>query len=236
MAQAIRNRFAVVAACALVVASLTGTTSAAETTGRASEHASQPPESPASPVSAASVGSVDAVIDGQRVRQDPIAPCEVDGQREAESGAVSVDPVAGFGRGSSRCRMDTEGSGAAEAETSGRAFTSRVLRRYGGPLLRVSSYSASCRTVDRGSEGSVELRGVRGIDVPSDIPSNHTVLIHGPDESQPPLARVTVNEMVTPSPPDGSMTLNAMRIELFPEGGPDSGEIVVGSVSCDPFG
>ncbi|MBA0125173.1 hypothetical protein H0B56_06430 [Haloechinothrix sp. YIM 98757] len=232
MAQAIRNRIAVVGACALVTASLTGMTSTTE----AIEGASQPPEASASPVSSASVGSVDAEIDGQRVRQDPIAPCEVDGQSEAESGAVSVDRVASFGRGSSRCRRDTGGTGAAEAETSGRAFTSRVLRKYGGPILRVSSYSAGCRTVDSGSEGSVELRGVRGIDVPSDIPSNHAVLVHGPDESQPPLARVVVNEMVTPSPPDGSMTLNAMRIELFPEGGPDSGEIVVGSVSCDPFG
>lgn len=232
MAQAISKRIAVAATCALVAASLTGATSATETT----ERASQPTVPSASPVSSASVGSVDAEIDGQRLRQEPIAPCEVDGQQDAESGGVSVDPAAGFGRGSSRCRMDTEGSGTAEAETSGRAFTSRVLRKHGGPLLRVSSYSARCRTVDSGSEGNVELRGVRGIDVPSDIPSNHSVLIHGPDESQPPLARVVVNEMVTPDPPDGSMTLNAMRIELFPEGGPDSGEIVVGSVSCDPFG
>jgi hypothetical protein len=48
------------------------------------------------------------------------------------------------------------------------------------------------------------------------------------------MATVTFNEVIVPSPPDGSMTVNLMHIRMFPLGGPASGDAVVGAVHCAP--
>jgi hypothetical protein len=53
------------------------------------------------------------------------------------------------------------------------------------------------------------------------------------------LANVILNEVILPDPNDGSITLNMMHIQLFPNGVPKnstpmSGDIYVGSTSCSP--
>lgn len=181
------------------------------------------------------LGSVDVVVDGEQVVRAPIAPCEVSGKPSNSSGTVRVGDVALYRGGTSACEVDDDDN--AHAAVEGRVFKTDVLREWGGPRIRASSFSASCRTTGNGSSATMEVRGIRGIDVPEEIPPNYTVTIPGRIEGAAPLAKVVVNELIAPSPPDGSMTVNAMRIELFPEGGgPNSGEIVVGAVSCDPYG
>lgn len=186
-------------------------------------------------MSAGSVGEVDARVDGEPVRQQPIAPCEIDGEEQNDSGKVTVGDVATFWGGESLCHR--AGDGRAHADIEGRYFVTDVLRDWGGPRIKVSAFEVSCETLDNGSAGSVELRGVRGIDLPEDIPPNYSVMVPGRIEGAAPLAEVIVNEFTTPNPPDGSMEMHAMRIVLFPEGGgPNSGDITLGTVTCDPYG
>ncbi|MGH3516035.1 MAG: choice-of-anchor P family protein [Haloechinothrix sp.] len=184
---------------------------------------------------AGSVGAVDVVYDGEEIVVDPIAECAVPGRQTNRTSGVSVGDVARYGRATTNCRWDSAGN--ALVEVAGRTFSTRALVEWGGPRIRISSFTVNCQTTGNGSAASFELRGIRGIEVPDRIPSNYTVTIPGRIEGSAPLAKVVLNELIAPSPPDGSMTLNAMRIELFPEGGgPNSGDITVGTVACDPFG
>lgn len=190
---------------------------------------------PVETTAAGAIGMVDTMIDGEPVRQAPIAPCDVDGEQNNDSGRVTVGDVAKFWGGDTACTH--AGNGHAHAKIAGRYFATDVLREWGGPRIKVSSFKLSCKTVQNGASGRVDLRGVRGIDLPEDIPSNYTVMVPGRIEGAAPLAKVIVNELQTPSPADGSMTMHAMRIVLFPEGGgPNSGDITLGTVSCDPYG
>ncbi|MGH3761815.1 choice-of-anchor P family protein [Actinophytocola sp.] len=188
-----------------------------------------------SAVASGSVGSVDATFDGAPLQVDPLAACDTAGSGSA---VTSGDEVAGFyefGPGSSTCTLDA--SGVASADVSGELFRLDVLRAFGGPRIRVTDYSVECGTTETGSSASWYIGGLSGIRVPPELPSNHVVTIPGSGPGAPPLAEVTLNETIVPEPPDGSMTVNMMRIHLFPEGGNDEvgGEIVVGSVSCAPF-
>lgn len=200
-------------------------------TGFSDTAAAAEPES----TSAGSVGAVDVVMDGEEIVQPPIAECDVTGRKNNTTAGVKVGDVASFGRSNTKCRWD--GQGNAHVEAKGRSFSTRALVEWGGPRIRISSYTVSCRTTGNGSAASFELRGLRGIEVPDRIPSNYTVTVPGRIEGSAPLAKVVLNELIAPSPPDGSMRLNAMRIELFPDGGgPNSGDITVGTVACDPYG
>lgn len=180
-------------------------------------------------------GEVDVQVDGEDVRQEPLAPCEIDGVESGETEKVVVGDVATYYGGETSCGR----SAAEEAEVTvaGESFVTDVLREWGGPRIRLSGFDLTCTTDENASSGRVELRGIRGIDVPQEIPPNYTVTVPGRIETADPLAKVVLNEFVTPEPPDGSMQMNAMRIELFPEGGSSlSGEIVLGTVKCDPYG
>lgn len=180
-----------------------------------------------------SVGEVNVVHDGEEVVVEPIAPCDVAGTLKNSSERVTADGIADFWGGETECSKNDK----AVAQVVGRYFRTDALYEWGGPRIRVSSFKVRCETQENGASGTVELRGVRGIEMPERIPPNYTVTIPGRIENAPPIGRVIINEFVAPDPPDGSMTMNAMRIELFPEGGaPDSGDIVIGSVSCDPYG
>jgi|GEM_PF-5960593 hypothetical protein len=182
-----------------------------------------------------SLGAVDVIVGGEPVHQPPIAPCDVDGEQTGESGRVTVGDVATFYGGETTCAVG-EGE-EAEVTVSGDRFVTDVLRQWGGPRIRLSGYDVSCRTSENGSSGWFELRGIGGIEVPEEVPPNYTVEIAGDDPEGPPIAKVVLNEFVTPEPPDGSMTMTAMRIVLFPEGGEQAGgDITVGTVACDPFG
>lgn len=181
------------------------------------------------------VGKVNVKRNGSTVKQTPMAPCEIGATEDAESGKVIVGDVATYYGGSTTC-TSTATDEEAEVAVEGDAFMTDVLRSAGGPRIRLSGYDVSCSTDDNSSYGQVELRGIRGITVPQNIPVNYKVTVPGRTSSAPPLAVVTLNQFVTPRPPDGSMKLNAMTIKLYPQGGPMSGTITVGTVACDPYG
>lgn len=194
--------------------------------------AAQPP---VKAVATGSIGAVDVVVDGEEVVLEPIAPCDADGEQNNKSGRVKVDDVATFGGGTTKCGRNANSR--AEAAVAGRSFSTDVLREWGGPRIRAGRISVRCETTGNGSSGGMEISGLRGIDVPEDIPPNYTVTVPGRIEGAAPLAKVVLNELIAPSPPDGSMTLHAMRIELFPEGGgPNSGDLIIGTANCDPYG
>lgn len=240
------GRLTVVGLASLALtAALTGSAHAgadgtADTEGPASWHAAQTQAVHAhddwAPTATGDAGMVDVVQGGTDVRVGPIAECDVDGEAEASTPGITVGhdgELASYGRAEASCERS---DGRARAEVTGDRFSTSVLEQYGGPKLRVRSYSASCHTTDNGSASSMSLSGVTGFAVPEEIPPNHEVLIPGATENDPPMARVVLNEFTAPEPPDGSMAMSAVHIELFPEGGPVTGDIRVGSSSCAPYG
>ena len=190
-------------------------------------------------IASGSIGAVDATYDDTEIQMDPLAECDSDGgDGEANSATYKVNGFLEFGRGESTCTVDPE-TGVANADVSGKLFRLDALRSHGGPRIRMTNYTAECSTTENGSSASFHIGGISGIAVPAQLPPNHVVMVPGRGPGAPPLAKVTFNESIVPDPPDGSMTVNIMRIELFPQGGPDSdstsGEITVGTVSCSPY-
>lgn len=185
----------------------------------------------ASPGDAVAEGWAGAVTIGD-VTVEPIAPCSTEGAQAGQSGAVSVPNVATYASGTSTCTVDDAGEIAKTTVTGGR-FRFDALRQYGGPRIRLSSFSARCETTLTGSRSSIQFSGLSGVSVPSQLPSNHVVTIPGGPNGTPK-ATVTFNELVLPSPPDGSMTVHLMHIRMFPQGGPTSGDAYVGTVHCTP--
>lgn len=187
-------------------------------------------------IASGTIGSVDATYDGEAVAIDPLAECDTQGSATGASAAVREAGFLEFGTGRSTCELDEE-TGVASAEVTGRLFRLDALRPYGGPRIRMTNYTVECATTENGSTASFHIGGLSGLSVPSQLPPNHVVTVPGRGVGAPPLAKVTLNETVVPDPPDGSMTVNIMRINLFPDGGGGEldGEVVVGSVSCSPF-
>ena len=185
----------------------------------------------ASPGDAFAEGSAGAVTIGA-VTVAPIAPCSTEGRLSAQSGEVSVPDLVTYSSGTSTCAVDEAGEIARTTVTGGR-FRFDGLRQYGGPRLRLTDHVAKCATTRTGSNASVQFSGLSGVTVPADLPSNHVVTIPGGPDGKP-MATVTFNEALVPSPPDGSMTVHVMHIRMFPQGGPVSGDAYVGTVRCAP--
>jgi hypothetical protein len=181
----------------------------------------------------ASVGKVDVKIGNEHIVTPELAQCAADGPVGASTNGGTTGDIAVFGNGSTACKR----SGAiAIGESGGRRFSSLVLKRFGGPELTVRTFGAKCSTTtDSGSAAYIDIGQVTGITVPATIPSNYTITIPGGPGGKP-MAQVIVNEVITPDPADGSLLTNALHLELFPQGGPASGDIYLGSARCDPFG
>ncbi|MGW4519611.1 choice-of-anchor P family protein [Amycolatopsis sp. NPDC004378] len=180
----------------------------------------------------ASSGSVDVTIDNEHVVTGELAKCTADGPYSARTAGGATGEIAKFGVGESGCgRSDA----VAIAEASGHRFEATVLKRFGGPVITVRTFSAKCATSATGSGGEVSIGTVEGITVPAQIPPNDRIVIPG-GAAGTALATVVLNETVTPQPPDGSLVTHAVHIELFPQGGPASGDIYLGTAACDPFG
>ncbi|HEY0450659.1 choice-of-anchor P family protein [Actinophytocola sp.] len=187
-------------------------------------------------IAGGSLGAVDLVLDGDPAEIAPIAECGTDGVEDATSSGAEVAGFVQFSGGTSTCTVD-QATGVATASVTGARFRLDGLRQYGGPrTIRMTSFTATCHTTETGSSASFQFRGLTGLTVPSSIPPNHVITIPGA-AGAPPVATVTLNETIVPSPPDGSMTVNLMHFHLFPQGPADkaSGDIVVGSVNCAPF-
>jgi hypothetical protein len=169
------------------------------------------------------------------VNIDALARCEVGGVSTASTPGATGRGFVSFGTGNSSCT--TEAEGAAKVTVSGRRFSLEGLRAYGGPLIKIANWSASCTTTENGSSSNISLSRVSGIQLPGTIPANHTIMIPGRHATDPPVAKIMINELLLPDPADGSMTVNLMHVWLFPEGvALAHGEVVVGTVHCAPFG
>jgi hypothetical protein len=195
------------------------------------------PGSPASAVKAtatASSGSVDVTIDGTKVFAGAVGPCSADGPVMGSTRGGLAGTIAEFGNGEALCGRGTDGTAVGQAK--GARFKTTVLKAYGGPEIDVRTFTAQCSTTAVGAGGYVEVGTVTGITVPANIPANYTITVPAPDPGAPPLADVVLNESVSPTPPDGSLTTNTLHIKLFPQGGPASGDIYVGTAACDPYG
>jgi hypothetical protein len=183
-------------------------------------------------IASGSLGHARIEVAGLAFAQDAIATCASDGPEDNSSTEVEIGPDITFDGGTTVCGRAADGT--ASAEVAGERFETTVLRQFGGPALRLRSYVASCTTTENGSSGYIQLGGAGGFELPEQIPANHVITVPGLEEGDAPMARIVLNELVAPSPPDGSLTTNAMHVTLFPEGGPASGDIVVGTAACDP--
>jgi hypothetical protein len=190
--------------------------------------------SAAGPAATGSVGSANAFVKFQPVKIAPLAPCATGGSGSGTTSGAAVNNVVTYGPGQSTCALDAT-TGFASAKVTGGKFMLTSLVPYGGPTLKVSSFTLTCTTTENGSQSSLQVTGLTGITVPNPIPANYTATIPSSTPGAKPVAKVIVNEVITPDPADGSLTINLLHIHLSPEGGyEDSGEIVLGTVSCSP--
>ncbi|ALG07164.1 choice-of-anchor P family protein [Kibdelosporangium phytohabitans] len=185
----------------------------------------------------ASAGSADVVVEGKkRFVQAPLAQCLTSGGTiQNTSKPVRLRGVAEFGEGATKCTADPA-NGRITVEATGQRFELNALLEHGGPQIKLGNYLATCATTLNGSGARMQFSELSGMDAPTELTPNYTVLIPGRSKEDPPLAKVVLNEIVVPSPPDGSITLNLMHVIFAPNGGgPVTGEIVVGGVYCPPL-
>jgi hypothetical protein len=181
-----------------------------------------------------SAGSVDVTADGQHIVADAVAPCTADGPLKGGTLGGTYGNAAVFGNSDTACAHLPDGTAVGQA--SGHRFKTTILQQFGGPEITVRTFVSRCATTETGSSGYIEIGDVTGFTVPANIPANYTLTIPGAAPDTRPMARVVLNELVTPSPPDGSLTTNTVHIKLFPEGGPATGDIMLGTAKCNPFG
>ncbi|WP_197522986.1 hypothetical protein [Actinokineospora pegani] len=196
------------------------------------------PAAPAPFDGSASVGTATAQFGESAVDLGPLAPCTTDGPAAASTpGASSEDGSVVFGAGETKCALNPD-SGLWKVAAKGRGFRLTALKAHGGPEIRVSSFTAGCTITAAGrAQASVSVGGVSGLSGVSFLgvlPINYTVDIPGAEAGEPVLARVTMNSVVTPSAVKGAVTVSALKVRLFPDGGPDSGTITVGQATCTP--
>jgi len=184
----------------------------------------------------ASVGSVDILVGGKkRVLQPPVAQCLTSGGNVQNSNQrIRLMGVAEYGEGATKCGADPA-NGHITVEASGKRFELNALPKYGGPRIRISDFLATCVTTVSGAVARMQFSGLVGMAAPQELTPNYTVTVPGEHNGEPPLAKIVLNEIVTPDPPDGSITLNLMHVIFAPTGkGPITGDLVVGGVYCAP--
>ena len=185
----------------------------------------------ATPLGQTSLGQVDVTRAGHAVTVPPIAPCDVTADQQNTSKGTHAYGVATFGAGSTTCTKDAEAR-TARMQAAGDSFDLTALMPYGGPEIKLANYSASCAATTTSTTANFQFSGLQGVTAPKPIPANYTTTV-GPADN--PQARVTFNEVIQAEPNDGSVTINMLRIQLFPNGdGPMGGEIIVGHAACSP--
>ena len=185
----------------------------------------------ATPLGQTSLGSVDVTRAGHVVTVPPIAPCDVTADQQNSSNGTHVSGVATFGAGTTTCTKDA-GAKTAKMQATGNSFDLTALTPYGGPEIKLANYSASCSATSNTTTASFRFGGLQGVTAPKPIPANYTTTVGPADDPQ---ARITFNEVTPADPNDGSVTINMLRIELYPNGdGPLSGEVLVGHAACSP--
>ena len=187
------------------------------------------PVAQAGPGDAVAAGNAGSAKVGQTTVA-PIAPCTTEGTLQATKADTTVPNVVSYSGSKSVCTIDSNGEIATVTVTGGR-FRFDALLAYGGPRIRLATYTAKCKTTLDGSTSGLQFSGLSGVSLPAQIPANYVVTIPGQGSSKP-MATVTFNELIVPSPSNGSMTVNLMHIRMFPKGGPTTGDAYVGTVHC----
>lgn len=180
----------------------------------------------------ASTGSVDVTIENEHIVTGELGKCSVDGPYTGRTSGGTTGDIAVFGTGDAGCGRN---GAVSVAQGQGRRFQLDVLKRFGGPVITVRTFFAKCATTQDGSFAGIEVGATTGISVPENIPANYKIVIPG-GEADTALATVIVNETLTPTPADGSLVTHALHIQLFPQGGPASGDIYLATAACDPYG
>lgn len=209
------------AACLSVV-----TTTLVTALATASAAAAQDPRADA--LAQGSVGWVRGQFGDQPVAAGPLATCRTGLLSEGSSGPVELEGVVSFEGGASSCEIDEAGE-LARTVVEGGHVRFDGLRPHGGPRIRIRNFSARCDTTATGTNSWVHFSGLSGLRVPGELPANHVVPVPGPDGA--PIATVTFNETTAS---DGGTTVNLMHVRMFPDGGPATGDVVVGTVRCVP--
>lgn len=185
----------------------------------------------ATPLGQTSLGSVDVTRDGHAVTVPPIAQCDVTADQQNSSNGTHAHGVATFGAGNTTCTKDA-GAKTATMQATGNSFDLTALTPYGGPEIKLATYSASCSATATSTTAAFQFSGLQGVTAPKPIPANYTATV-GPADA--PQARVVFNEVIQAQPNDGSVTINMLHITLYPNGdGPLSGDVIVGHAACSP--
>ena len=180
-----------------------------------------------------SAGSLDVLADNQHVVTGELARCDADGPADARTTGGAAGQIAVFGFGGTVCGRNGP---VVDVQAGGQRFESDFLTRFGGPKLKIRTYAVGCSTnTDSGSTGSMSIGEVSGFTVPSSVPANYRITVPG-GAAGTALATITLNETVTPTPADGSLVTHAVHVKLFPQGGPASGDIYLGTAACNPYG
>lgn len=184
----------------------------------------------------ASAGSASVVRNGKTIPVAPVGPCSLTGPKNGSSNGASKNRIVRFGSSTSSCSTDKK-KHTSTSTANGTKFTLSALTDYGGPTIKVASYQVTCAATQGGTNASWQFSGLTGITVPKQIPNNYKVAVKAANGRL--LANVILNEVILPSPNDGSITLNMVHIQLFPNGTPKnttpmSGDVYVGSTSCSP--
>jgi hypothetical protein len=184
----------------------------------------------------ASAGSAGVVRNGNPITVAPVGSCSLTGRRGGSSAGAARNGVVAYGAATSSCTVDRRAHTSTSTAT-GSAFTLSALTGYGGPTIKVASYSVTCSATTRGTTVSWRFSGLTGITVPQQVPAGFTVAVRAPNGQL--LANVILNDVILPKPNDGSITLDMMHIVLFPDGVPAhtrpmSGDVYVGSTACSP--
>jgi len=185
----------------------------------------------ATPLGQTSLGSVDVTRAGHPVTVPPIAPCDVTADQQNASNGTRAYGVATYGAGNTTCTKDA-GAKTAKMQATGDSFDLTALTPYGGPEIKLASYAASCAATTTSTTANFQFSGLQGVDAPKPIPANYATTVGPPDHPQ---ARIVFNEVIQADPNDGSVTINMLHIQLFPNGdGPMSGDVIVGHAACSP--
>ncbi|ATE52728.1 MULTISPECIES: hypothetical protein [Actinosynnema] len=184
------------------------------------------------PAGVAAVGVADYVVNGQTVTTGVLAPCSVEGVK-VNASLLTVRTGVRFGPGSTTCTttvVDPENYiTTTKSEALGSQFELSALMDAGGPRLKIASWQLSCSATQEGTSAQWGISGLSGFTgLPSQLTANYTYDIK---KNGNLLAKVIFGEVTTP--PDGSITMNLMRVQFQPASGV-TGEVVVGSTACSP--
>jgi hypothetical protein len=184
----------------------------------------------------ASAGSAGVVRNGNTVTVAPVGQCSLTGKKNGSSAGATKNGIVSYGSATSTCATDATAH-TSNSTATGSAFTLSALTSYGGPTIKVASYQVTCSATTSGTNASWQFSGLTGVTIPKQVPTDYTIPIKAANGKL--LADVIMNEVILPSPNDGSITMNLIHIKLFPNGVPKntkpmSGDVYVGSTACSP--